>query len=141
MSNIAERQQAIIDQFTKLSPDERMKHIIELGRAAEAMDDALLTDDNLLRGCASKAWFHARLSGATVEYQGQAEAIMSNGLIALMLSVYNGQSPADIVANPPDFIEQIGLNASLSPNRANGLASMAKQIRTYAVAFQHMLKR
>ena len=87
------------------------------------------------------AWFTARLVDGRVRYQGEAEAIMSNGLIALMIDIYDNQTPADIVAHPPAFIEELGLGASLSANRANGLASMAKQINAYAAGYQLLVSK
>ena len=141
MTSIADRQAQIVADFQAIAQDERYTKIIALGRAHEGMADEMKTEANRLRGCASTAWFHAAFDGSTIRYYGEAEAIMSNGLMALMLKVYDQATPAEVLSSPADFIEAIGLNASLSPNRANGLASMAKQIRTYALAFQHMANK
>lgn len=141
MTSIAERIAAIETEFAVLDQDARYTAIIERGRRAPPLDAAAKTDANRLVGCASAAWFTARLDQGRVRYAGQAEAIISNGLMALMITVYDDAPPAEILATPPAFIERLGLGASLSANRANGLASMAKQIKAYALAFGHLLAK
>ena len=139
--SIQNKQQAFVDAYQAMSQDERYASIIQRGRDHVGIPDELKTDDNQLRGCASAAWFTAKLEDGLVRYQGQAEAIISNGLVALMIDLYDGQSPTDIIANPPAFIEELGLGASLSANRANGLASMAKQIKAYAAGYQLLVNK
>jgi cysteine desulfuration protein SufE len=140
-TTIADRQAALVSEFQARSQDERYTAIIAKGRDHIGLPEAAKTEANQLRGCASAAWFTAQLVDGKVHYQGQAEAIMSNGLIALMIDIYDNQAPDDIVAHPPTFIEELGLGASLSANRANGLASMAKQINAYAAGYQLLLSK
>ena len=139
--SIPERQQAFIDEYQAMDQDARYAAIIRRGREHPGISAELKTNDNQLRGCASAAWFTASLREGLVHFQGEAEAIMSNGLVALMITIYNEQSPEDILSAPPNFIEELGLGASLSANRANGLASMAKQINAYAAGYKLLVSK
>jgi cysteine desulfuration protein SufE len=139
--NINERQQQIINEFEGLSEwEERYRRIIEYGRDMPAMDEAHKIDKNKVKGCQSIVWLHADLKDNAVHLQGDSDAMIVRGLIALLLKVYSGATPAEIVSTPPEFVEATGLASHLSQTRANGLAAMVKQIQMYAAVFQAMQK-
>lgn len=135
------RQQQIIDEFSAL-PDweDRYRRIIEYGRDLAAMDEAVKTDKNKVKGCQSTVWLHAALDGDSITYQGDSDAMIVRGLVALLMKVYSGATPSEVVATPPSFVEATGLAGHLSQTRANGLAAMVKQIKMYAAVFQAMQK-
>ena len=93
-------------------------------------------DQNLIKGCQSKVWLHSELTGDTISYTADSDAILTKGLVALLLRVFTNQTPKDILAADTHFIDAIGLKEHLSPTRANGLVSMLKQIKLYAIAQQ-----
>ncbi|MCA8916359.1 MAG: SufE family protein [Planctomycetes bacterium] len=138
---INERQQQIIDEFSAMADwEDRYKRIIEYGRKIAPMDDQYKIDKNKVKGCQSTVWLHAQLNDGVVQYQGDSDAMIVRGLIALLLKVYSGAAPAEIVATPPSFVDATGLAGHLSQTRANGLAAMVKQIKMYAAVFQAMQK-
>lgn len=140
--DINTRQQAIIDEFAAM-PDweDRYRRIIEYGRELAAMNPEHQVDKNKVKGCQSTVWLHAALEDGTMALQGDSDAMIVRGLIALLLKVYTGASPAETLATPPDFIQATGLAGHLSQTRANGLAAMVKQIKMYAAVFQAMQAR
>jgi cysteine desulfuration protein SufE len=134
---------ALVDEFNAYPEWEaRYRRIIALGRALPAMDEALKTEENRVRGCASTVWLHAAAvpdaaGGAPrIAFQADSDAILVRGLVALLLQVYNHRTAREILGAPPDFLEDLGLNVNLSQNRANGLTAMASRIREYAQSFQ-----
>lgn len=133
---ILHEQARVVAEFEAL-PDweSRYKRIIELARALGPLPDEHRTDGNKVRGCSSTVWLHATYDGRAVTYLADSDAVLVRGLVALLLRVYSGHAPKDIVAAPPEFIEELGLNAHLSPNRASGLGAMVRQIKAYAMAF------
>jgi cysteine desulfuration protein SufE len=137
--SISERQQQIIDEFSAL-PDweDRYRRIIEHGRELAPMDAQHKVDKNKVKGCQSTVWLHAAMENGHVRYQGDSDAMIVRGLIALLLKLYNQAEPAEIVATPPEFVNATGLATHLSQTRANGLAAMIKQIKMYAAVFQAM---
>ena len=138
---INERQQQIIDEFSAMADwEDRYKRIIEYGREIAPMDEQHKIDKNKVKGCQSTVWLHAQLHDGVVQYQGDSDAMIVRGLIALLLKVYSGAAPAEIVATPPSFVDATGLAGHLSQTRANGLAAMVKQIKMYAAVFQAMQK-
>ncbi len=140
--SVAERQKQIIDEFKAL-PDweDRYRRIIEYGRELPAMNAAHQTDKNKVKGCQSTVWLHAAVENGHVRYEGDSDAMIVRGLIALLIKAYNEAPPAEIVATPPDFINETGLGTHLSQTRANGLAAMVKQMKMYAAVFQAMQKQ
>lgn len=125
---------AIVAEFTALTEwEDRYKRIIALARDLPAMPDALKTDERKVRGCSSTVWLHAERNGDRVTYLADSDAVLVRGLVALLLKVYSGQRAEEILATQPTFIENIGLNQNLSPNRANGLTAMVTQIRKQAL--------
>ena len=111
-------------------------YLIQMGKELAPLDEKYKTDDYLIKGCQSKVWFHAEQVGSKVIYHADSDAIITKGLAALMIKVLSGQSPSDIAQSELYFIDQIGLREHLSPTRANGLLSMVKQMKMYAVALQ-----
>lgn len=139
MNDIQQRQQAIIDEFSSMPEwEDRYRRIIEYGRELPAMDPEHQVDKNKVKGCQSTVWLHARFDDGRVKYQGDSDAMIVRGLIALLMKVYDGATPAEIVTTPPNFVESTGLAGHLSQTRANGLAAMIKQIKMYAAVFQAM---
>jgi cysteine desulfuration protein SufE len=140
--SILQKQARLVAEFQAL-PDmeERYKRIIARGRTLRPMDEALKTEDNKVRGCASSVWLHAHVDQGTVRYAADSDALITKGLIALVLEVYDGESPGDILRAPPAFIEELGLNVILTPNRANGLTAMVRQVKNYALAFHTRANR
>lgn len=139
---IPEIQKEIIADFTHFATwEERYKRIIELGKALEPIPEVYKIEKNLVRGCQSQVWLHAQLDEhGHMLLQGDSDAMIVRGLISMLLKVYSGQTPDDVIAHPPDFLQQLGFDQKLSPSRANGLFSMVKQIRLYAAAFHMMLR-
>jgi cysteine desulfuration protein SufE len=127
----------LVDEF-QAQPDweSRYKLIIARARRLAPMPEELKRDDNKVRGCSSTVWLHAELKDGKVVFLADSDAVLVRGLVAILVEVYSGHAPAEILAAPPEFIEEMGLNVNLSPNRANGLTAMVRQIMIYAAAFQ-----
>lgn len=137
---IHEIQQEIIDEFG-LFEDwmQRYEHMIELGKSLPLIAPEFKTEDNIIKGCQSKVWVHAALEGEKLAFTADSDAIITKGIIALLIRTFSNQSPKDILDAETHFIDEIGLKEHLSPTRANGLVSMIKQIKLYAIAFQTQL--
>lgn len=134
---IKEIQGEIIDEFAMFDDwMERYEYLIELGKSLPIIDEKFKVEENIIKGCQSKVWLHSELSGDKINYTADSDAILTKGLVALLLRVYSGQTSEDILAANTDFIDEIGLKEHLSPTRANGLVSMLKQIKMYAIAQQ-----
>jgi cysteine desulfuration protein SufE len=114
--------------------EDRYQKIIALGRALPPLPESFRTDENKVRGCSSTVWLHATSEGDKVVFHADSDAAIPKGLVALLVQVYSGQTAKAILAAPPEFIEELGLNQHLSPNRANGLTAMVKQLMVYALA-------
>ena len=137
MASIKDIQQDIIDEFDMFDEwMEKYEHIIDLGKSLPLIEEAHKTEDNLIKGCQSRVWLHANKQEDKVVYTADSDAIMTKGSIALLVRTFSGQKAQDIVEADTDFINQIGLKEQLSPTRANGLVSMVKQMKLYALAFQ-----
>lgn len=137
MKSIDEIQAEIIDEFS-LFDDwmQRYEYLIELGKSLPLIDEEHKKDENLIKGCQSQVWVHADLKDNRVVFTADSDAIITKGIIALMVRVLSGQKPEDIVKADMGFVDEIGLKEHLSPTRANGLVSMIKQLKMYAVAYQ-----
>jgi cysteine desulfuration protein SufE len=132
---MAEIQRDIVDDFSLLEEwEDKYRMIIDLGRELPAMTEAHKTEENKVRGCQSQVWLWCEQRDGKLFFEGDSDASIVKGLVSLVLRVYSGQSPQDILAEPLTFIDEIGLGSHLSPTRSNGLASMVKQVRNYAVA-------
>ena len=144
MSNprsINEIQDEIIDEFSMFDDwMQRYEYMIQLGKSLELIDQKYKTDDYTIKGCQSKVWVFAELKDQLIQFTADSDAIITKGIIALLLRVFSGQRPQDILDAELYFIDQIGLKEHLSPTRANGLLSMIKQIKLYAVAYQTQIE-
>ena len=114
--------------------EERYQKIIALGRALPSLAEEFRTEENKVRGCSSTVWLHATNDGERIVFHADSDAAIPKGLAALLVQVYSGHTAKEILGAPPEFIEELGLNQNLSPNRANGLTAMVKQLMAYAVA-------
>jgi len=138
---LEEKQDRIIREFKALGDwPERYKYIIKLGQKLDPLDDKYKTDDNLVRGCQSQVWLHTELDDDKVIFHADSDAAITKGLVALMVRFYSGEKPDDILTHNPDFIKKIGMQEHLSPTRSNGLASMIKQMKIYAMAYKSKLQ-
>ena len=115
---------------------QKYEYIIEHGKDLPMIDEAMKVDDNLIKGCQSRVWLHPEFKDGKIEFSADSDAIITKGLVALVVRVLSGHAPKDIAAAELDFISEIGLTDHLSPTRSNGLASMVKQMKLYALAFQ-----
>lgn len=142
MLSIQEKQNKIIQDFSALAQwEDRYKKIIELGKSLPEMPENLKTEQNIVKGCQSQVWLSANLDDqGRVVLQGDSDALIVKGLVGLLLAVYSGSTPSEILATPPEFLKALGFEGNLSPSRANGLHSMLKQIKLYATAFDYLLK-
>lgn len=140
MNNIKEIQNEIVDEF-QLFDDwmQRYEHMIELGKSLPLIEEKYKTDDNLIKGCQSKVWVHAEMNDDKLVFTADSDAIITKGIIAILVRVYSNQHPKAIIEADTAFIDEIGLKEHLSPTRANGLVSMIKQLKMYAVAYQTQL--
>ena len=137
---IKEIQEEIIDEFSMFDDwMERYEYIIELGKTLPLISDTHKLEENLIKGCQSKVWIHADNEGDKLLFTADSDAILTKGIVALMLRVYTNQEPKDILSADTEFINEIGLKEHLSPTRANGLVSMIKKIKLYALAYQSKL--
>ena len=134
MSNeIAQAQREVIEEFS-LFDDwmDRYQYIIDLGRRLPEFPDELRTEENRIRGCQSQVWFVPEQKDGRLYFQAISDAAIVSGLIALLLRLYSGRTPQDILDSPPDFVTALQLESHLSPTRSNGLSSMLAAIRRFA---------
>jgi len=138
--NIDTIQEEIIDEFSMFDDwMQRYEYMIDLGKALPLIEEQYKTDDNIIRGCQSKVWVHAELEDSKLVFTADSDAIITKGIIAILIRVFSNQKPQDIIDANTNFIDEIGLKEHLSPTRANGLVSMIKQLKLYAVAYQTQL--
>jgi cysteine desulfuration protein SufE len=129
MTGLSEEAREIVEEFQFLDDwDDRYQYLIGMGRKLPALDAAIMTEENRLKGCQSVVHFKADFADGYMRYQAGSDAAIVQGLIALMMRVYSGRAPDEILANPPSFLTEIGLDEHLSPTRKNGLASMVTAI-------------
>lgn len=132
---IREKQDEIVEEFSLFDEwMDKYEHLIELGKDLPIIDDQYKVDENLIKGCQSRVWLHANLEEGKIIFTADSDAIITKGIIALMIRVFSGHSPAEIAEADLFFIDRIGLKEHLSPTRSNGLLSMVKQIKMYAIA-------
>lgn len=140
MATIQEIQEEIVDEFSMFDDwMQRYEYMIDLGKSLPLIDEALKTEDRIIKGCQSKVWVNADLDQDKVVFTADSDAIITKGIIAILIRAWSGQKPADILDANTDFIDEIGLKEHLSPTRANGLVSMIKQLKMYAIAYQSQL--
>jgi cysteine desulfurase csdAE len=134
---IKEKQQKLIDDFAFLSDwEQKYEYIIDLGKELKGLPEEKKKEDILIKGCQSQVWLDAELRDGKIFFLADSDGILPKGIISLLVGVYSGHTAEEILAADFDFISKIGLQEFLSPSRANGLASMIKQIKFYAVAYQ-----
>ena len=134
---IKQIQEEIIDEFAMFDDwMQRYEYMIDLGKSLPLIDVKYKTDDYLVSGCQSKVWVKADLVGKQIVFKADSDAIISKGIIAVLIRVFSHHEPNEIIEANTDFIDKIGLKDHLSPNRANGLSSMIKQLKIYALAYQ-----
>lgn len=134
---IKEIQEEIIDEFAMFDDwMERYEYLIDLGKSLPLIDSQYKVKENLISGCQSKVWIHSDLEGNDLHFTADSDAILTKGIVALLLRVFSDQEPQAILDANTDFIDEIGLKEHLSPTRANGLVSMIKQIKLYALAYK-----
>ena len=114
---------------------DKYEYLIELGKSVPVIDEINKTDDNIIKGCQSKVWLHAEQDEGIIKFYADSDAIITKGIVSLLIRTFSNQKPEDIINASLDFIDKIGLRQHLSPNRANGLNNMIKKIKFYAIAF------
>ncbi|MEG0795478.1 MAG: SufE family protein [Odoribacter sp.] len=139
---IEEIEREIVDEFSIFDDwMDKYAYLIEIGSGLEGMDEAHKTDDNLIKGCQSRVWFYMEIKNGLLYFMADSDAIITKGIAGLLIRVFSGQKPADIVKADLHFIDEIGLTQHLSPTRSNGLLSMVKQIKMYAIAAEAKLQQ
>ena len=137
---IADIQEEIQDEFDMFDDwTQRYEHMIDLGRSLPLIDAKYKLEENLIKGCQSKVWVHAEMEDDKLVFTADSDAIITKGIIAILIRVLSHQRPQDIIDAEMDFIDKIGLKEHLSPTRANGLVNMIKQLKLYAIAYQTQL--
>jgi cysteine desulfuration protein SufE len=133
---IKEIQDEIVDEFSMFDDwMQRYEYIIELGKSLPLIDEQYKTEDNIIKGCQSKVWVHGEQNEDKIVFTADSDAILTKGIIAILIRTFSNQKASAILEATTDFIDEIGLKEHLSPTRANGLVSMIKQIKMYALAF------
>lgn len=126
----------IIDEFSVFEDwMDKYEYIIELGKSVPVIDQEQKTEENLIKGCQSRVWLSSEFRDGRIWFAADSDAIITKGIISLLVRVFNGRTPQEILSSDFSFVEKIGLKDNLSPTRANGLVSMIKQIKNYAVAY------
>lgn|SRR5690606_6866781 len=137
---IKDIQEEIIEEFAFFDDwTQRYEHMIALGKSLPIIDEANKKDDYLIKGCQSKVWVFPEFKEGKVVFTADSDAIITKGIVALLLRVFSNQTPESILKADTTFIDEIGLKEHLSPTRANGLVSMIKQLKMYALAYQSKL--
>ncbi len=134
---IKEIQEEIVDEFSMFDDwMQRYEYIIELGKSLPIIDETYQVEENLIKGCQSRVWLHAEEKDGKLFFTANSDAILTKGIVAILIRVFTNQPAKEILEADMGFIDEIGLKEHLSPTRANGLVSMIKQIKMYALAFQ-----
>ena len=136
---ISEQGKSLAEDFSFMEDwTEKYQYMIDLSKSLDEMNSEFKTEDNLIKGCQSKVWLHSSYDGNKIHFQADSDAIISKGIVAILLNILNDRSPNEILSADMSFIDEIGLKEHLSPNRANGLSSMLKQIKFYALAYSKL---
>lgn len=139
--SIEDIQNEIVEEFSAFDDwMDKYQMIIDLGQEQPALAEEFKTDDNLIDGCQSRVWLHASLEDGLIHFEADSDAIITKGLIGLLIRVWSEQTPQDILDSELFFIDSIGLTQHLSPTRSNGLLSMVKQMKAYALAYSALNK-
>ena len=138
MSTIQKIQAEIIEDFGMFDDwMQKYEYLIDLGNELAPIKEQYKTEDNLIKGCQSRVWLHAEHTQGKIIFTADSDAIMTKGIVAILINVLSNQAPKDIATAKLDFINEIGLKDQLSPTRANGLVSMIKKMKLYAIAFNN----
>jgi cysteine desulfuration protein SufE len=141
MKTIQELQADIVDEFSVFTDwMDKYEYLIELGKGMPLIDEKEKTDDHLIRGCQSRVWLSCHKEDGRLHFAADSDAIITKGIISLLIRVYDGQTPDDILAADEAFLEQVGLKENLSPTRANGLVSMIQTIKNYATNLRETVR-
>lgn len=133
---IKETQQQIIEEFSIFQDwMDKYEYLIELGKTLPVINDSAKSESNLIKGCQSRVWLNAEYSGGKLYFTADSDAIITKGIISLLVRVFSDKTPDEILSSDINFLNDIGLNDNLSPTRANGLLSMVKQIKYYAAVY------
>lgn len=137
IKSIEELSNEVVEEFSVFDEWlDKYEYIIELGKSLPLIDEKDKIDDNLINGCQSRVWLTCELRDGGLYFKADSDAIITKGIISLLIRVYSGQRPADILASDFSFIDKIGLKENLSPTRAGGLVAMIKQIKLYALGYE-----
>ncbi len=140
-TDIESTQSAIVDEFRQFTDwEDRYGHIIRLGRDHGDIDESLKVEKFRVKGCQSTVYLVPQFKDGVVHFEAASDAMIVNGLIAILMKVYSGRTPQEIVETPPAFIAELGLTENLTMGRQNGLKAMIEQIKLYGMAFQAMNK-
>lgn len=135
--DIAERQAEVVEEFSMFEDwMDKYEHLISLGKELPLIQEDKKLENNLIKGCQSRVWLDAQLKEGKVNYTADSDAIITKGIISLMIRVFTDSTPKEIIDADLSFIDEIGLKEHLSPTRSNGLVSMVKQMKMYAIAYQ-----
>jgi cysteine desulfuration protein SufE len=138
MSTIQKIQAEIIEDFGMFEDwMQKYEYLIDLGKELAPIEEQYKTEGNLIKGCQSRVWLHAENTEGKIIFTADSDAIMTKGIVAILINVLSNQAPKDIATAKLDFINKIGLKEQLSPTRANGLVSMIKKMKLYAIAFNN----
>ncbi|ODT52853.1 MAG: Fe-S metabolism protein SufE [Paludibacter sp. 47-17] len=130
-------QDRIVEDFNQFDDwMDKYALLIELGNGMEPIDDQYKVPQNIIEGCQSRVWLHADMADGVIHFKGESDAILVKGIVALLLEVFSGRTPDEILQTELYFVDKIGLKEHLSPTRSNGLLAMIKQIKLYALAFK-----
>ncbi len=139
---IKETHKNIVEQFSNLTDwDEKYSLLIKMGKQLPEIPKEIKTDKYKLDGCQSQVWMNAKLDNGKIFIDGDSDAMIVKGLVAILIKAYCGFTPAEILSTPPDFLKQIGIDKHLSPTRKNGLGAMLKQIQLFAVAYKALAEK
>jgi len=139
---IKETHKNIVEQFSNLTDwDDKYSLLIKMGKQLPEIPKEIKTDKYKLDGCQSQVWMNAKLDNGKIFIDGDSDAMIVKGLVAILIKAYSGFTPAEILSTPPDFLKQIGIDKHLSPTRKNGLGAMLKQIQLFAVAYKALAEK
>jgi len=139
---ISEVQDQIVEEFSIFDEWlDKYEYLIEVGKTVPGIEEKKKTKDKLIEGCQSRVWLNADLQDGLIILSADSDALITRGIVGLLIRVYNQRTPQEIMTNELTFIDRIGLAQNLSPTRANGLLSMIKQIKMYALAYDTILKK
>ncbi len=137
MSSIKERQEEVVEEFSMFEDwMDKYEYLISLGKELPLIEESKKVEENIIKGCQSRVWLDAQLQDGKIYFTADSDAIITKGIIALMIRVLSESSPKDIAETDLHFVDEIGLKEHLSPTRSNGLVSMIKKMKTYGIAFQ-----